>query len=69
MVLPGVVTVPLTLDSLNGKLFVPTSLKEDLHAGILQHPDGTFMIATESGMTEGKVTEKGEYSILVRNHC
>jgi hypothetical protein len=68
MVLPGVVTVPLTLDSLNSKLFVPTSLEEDLHSGILQHPDGTLMIITESGMTEGKVTEKGEYSTLVRRH-
>jgi hypothetical protein len=69
MVLPGVATVPLTLDSLNGKSFVPTSLEEDLHAGILQHPDGTLMIVTESGMMEGKITENGECSILVRSHC
>jgi hypothetical protein len=69
MILPGVVTVPLTLDRLNGKSFVPTSLEEDLHAGILQHPEGTLMIVTESGMTEGKITEKGEYSILVQSYC
>lgn len=60
MILSRVSTIPLTLDNLNKRLFVPTSLEEDLHAGVLQHPDGTFMIVTESGMTEGKVTEKGQ---------
>lgn len=57
--IPTVSPLQLTLDTLNGKPFMPTSVDEDVQAGILQHPAGTMFIVSESGIKEGKVTEAG----------
>jgi hypothetical protein len=59
-ILPAVTTIPITLQGLNGKPFNPTSSGEDLHSGCLQQPNNSLIVATEIGMTEGRVTEQGE---------
>ncbi|KAL5533277.1 hypothetical protein ACEPAF_5053 [Sanghuangporus sanghuang] len=51
--------LPLTLELLNERSFLPESKDEDLHAGILQVPIDTTITITESGMTEGCLEEKG----------
>lgn len=57
--LPISVQVPLTLSALNAHAFRPTSVDEDLHAGFLQLPAGTVILAAEVGVEEGKLEEKG----------
>ncbi|CCM03825.1 uncharacterized protein FIBRA_05974 [Fibroporia radiculosa] len=56
-------TLPLSLNILNKKLLAPESKDEDLHAGALQLPQGTFLLVTESGIKEGKLTEQGYRNI------
>ncbi|KAG8799974.1 hypothetical protein FRC17_006994, partial [Serendipita sp. 399] len=57
--LPFVSSLPLTLERLNKTSFLPTSVDEDVHAGILQQSARTSIVVSEYGITEGKVTEKG----------
>ena len=52
--------LPLTLDLLNERSFLPESKDEDLHAGILQVPADTTITMTEMGIVEGRLGEKGE---------
>lgn len=57
--LPQYMVIPLSLELLNTKTFVPESREEDLHSGYLQLPSGTTLLLTEDGVQEGKVIEKG----------
>ncbi|KAI0928219.1 hypothetical protein AcW2_004299 [Taiwanofungus camphoratus] len=57
--LPLVHTLPLSLDLLNRDPFAPESKEEDLHAGVLQLPQGTVLLVTEGGVSEGKLVERG----------
>ncbi|KAF9810959.1 hypothetical protein IEO21_06763 [Rhodonia placenta] len=58
-ILPLTHTLPLSLDVLNKDAFVPESKEEDLHAGVLQLPQGTVLLVTEGGVHEGKLDEQG----------
>ncbi|KAL5490150.1 hypothetical protein ACEPAI_4983 [Sanghuangporus weigelae] len=51
--------LPLTLELLRERSFLPESKDEDLHAGILQVPIDTTVTMTEIGMAEGCLEEKG----------
>lgn len=53
-------TLPLSLDLLNRDPFAPESKEEDLHAGVLQLPQGTVLLVTEGGVSEGKLVERGQ---------
>ncbi|KAH9946368.1 mini-chromosome maintenance replisome factor-domain-containing protein [Epithele typhae] len=57
--LPLAHTLPLSLDSLNKSSFAPESKNEDLHAGVLQLPQGTHLLVSEGGVREGQLVEKG----------
>lgn len=52
-------SLPLSLDSLNKTNFTPESKDEDLHAGILQLPQGTVLLVSEGGVREGQLHERG----------
>ncbi|KAI5121017.1 hypothetical protein M0805_005963 [Coniferiporia weirii] len=58
-VLPLSLLLPLTLECLNERNFEPESRDEDLHSGILQIPRGSTIIATEVGVKEGELSERG----------
>ena len=58
--LPLYLLLPLTLDLLNERNFLPESRDEDLHAGVLQVPEDTTILVTETGIVEGKLLEKGK---------
>lgn len=58
-------TIPLSLPLLNNASFAPESKEEDLHSGYLQLPTGCTALVTESGVAEGKVTEKGMNILLL----
>lgn len=38
---------------------MPESKDEDLHAGVLQLPQGTVLLVTEGDVTEGQLLERG----------
>lgn len=59
LLLPLIHTLPLSLDTLNKSHFVPESKDEDLHAGVLQLPQGTVLLVTEGAVTEGQLLERG----------
>ncbi len=59
LILPRLVTLPLSLQYLNTRGFVPESKDEDLHGGALQLPKGTVLLVTENGVGEGQLIEKG----------
>ncbi|KIJ69602.1 hypothetical protein HYDPIDRAFT_24427 [Hydnomerulius pinastri MD-312] len=61
--LPQYLPIPLSLDLLNTKSFMPESKEEDLHAGYLQLPHGSTTLLTESGIQEGRLLEKGIMNI------
>ncbi|KAL4074577.1 putative alanine racemase-domain-containing protein [Scleroderma yunnanense] len=61
--LPQYMVIPLSLELLNTKAFIPESRNEDLHSGYLQLPSGTTTLLTESGVQEGRVVEKGLINI------
>lgn len=61
LILPQLVTLPLSLQLLNERSFAPESKEEDLHAGSLQLPKGTVLLITENGVSEGKLHEKGVF--------
>ena len=61
LLLPLADTLPLSLDTLNTKRFVPESQEEDLHAGLLQLPQGTVMLITEGDVREGQLLERGTF--------
>ncbi|KAJ8481423.1 hypothetical protein ONZ51_g5994 [Trametes cubensis] len=63
LLLPLADTLPLSLDTLNKKRFVPESQEEDLHAGLLQLPQGTVMLITEGGVREGQLLERGVMNV------
>lgn len=64
-ILPLTHTLPLSLDVLNKDAFVPESKEEDLHAGVLQLPQGTVLLVTEGGVHEGKLVEQGLKRFLI----
>lgn len=57
--LPLYFLLPLTLNILNERSFLPESKDEDLHAGVLQVPDDATFLVTETGIVEGNLVEKG----------
>ncbi|OBZ75868.1 Mini-chromosome maintenance complex-binding protein [Grifola frondosa] len=59
LLLPLSDTLPLSLASLNEGAFSPESKNEDLHAGVLQLPQGTVLLVTEGSVREGKLVERG----------
>ncbi|KAI0362760.1 hypothetical protein OH77DRAFT_1585098 [Trametes cingulata] len=63
MLLPLMYTLPLSLDTLNKSRFVPESKDEDLHAGVLQLPQGTVLLVTEGGVREGQLREHGVMNV------
>ena len=62
LLLPLTDTLPLSLDTLNKRRFVPESQDEDLHAGLLQLPQGTVVLITEGGVREGQLLERGTFA-------
>lgn len=64
LILPRLVNLPLSLQFLNASAFAPESKDEDLHAGVLQLPKGTVLLATESGVSEGQLVGKGMHSLV-----
>ncbi|KAI0822638.1 putative alanine racemase-domain-containing protein, partial [Trametes gibbosa] len=63
LLLPLTYTLPLSLDTLNKSQFVPESKDEDLHAGVLQLPQGTVLLVTEGGVREGQLLECGVMNV------
>ncbi|KAI9056684.1 hypothetical protein FKP32DRAFT_1598956 [Trametes sanguinea] len=63
LLLPLTHTLPLSLDTLNKSQFVPESKDEDLHAGVLQLPQGTVLLVTEGGVREGQLLERGIFNV------
>ena len=59
LLLPLSYTLSLSLDSLNKSKFAPESKDEDLHAGVLQLPQGTVLLVSEGGVREGQLLERG----------
>ncbi|GLB35181.1 putative mini-chromosome maintenance replisome factor [Lyophyllum shimeji] len=59
LLFPVLNILPLSLNTLNATSFAPESKNEDLHSGWLQLPSGSVCLLTESGVTEGKVSERG----------
>ncbi|KDQ19812.1 hypothetical protein BOTBODRAFT_27237 [Botryobasidium botryosum FD-172 SS1] len=68
-ILPITAHLPLSLSLLNTSSFVPEYHEEDLHSGRLQLPAGTTVLVEETGMTEGKVVEKGLRNITALQQC
>ena len=58
--LPLFSLLPLSLDRLNHDSFTPESKDEDLHSGVMQVPEGSTFLVTESQVEEGKLEERGE---------
>ena len=56
---PFFVTLPLSLSLLNTSNFTPESKNENLHSGYLQLPAGCMLLITESGVSEGRLVERG----------
>ncbi|PIL23726.1 hypothetical protein GSI_13476 [Ganoderma sinense ZZ0214-1] len=63
LLLPLSHSLPLSLDSLNKSNFTPESKDEDLHAGVLQLPQGTVLLVSEGGVREGQLHERGLMNI------
>ncbi|KAL7283147.1 LOW QUALITY PROTEIN: hypothetical protein ACG7TL_002573 [Trametes sanguinea] len=63
LLLPLAHTLPLSLDTLNKSQFAPESKDEDLHAGVLQLPQGTVLLVTEGGVREGQLLERGIFNV------
>ncbi|RPD65834.1 hypothetical protein L227DRAFT_493226 [Lentinus tigrinus ALCF2SS1-6] len=57
--LPLTYPLNLSLESLNKTRYTPESKDEDLHAGVLQLPQGTVMLVSEGGVREGQLLEQG----------
>ena len=53
------VTHTLNLESLNKSRYSPESKDEDLHAGVLQLPQGTVLLVSEGGVREGQLIDRG----------
>lgn len=64
LILPRLITLPLSLNFLNNSSFAPESKDEDLHAGMLQLPKGTALLVTENGLSEGQLVNRGIVVIL-----
>lgn len=62
-ILPTLSTLPLSLSVLNTTAFAPESKDENLSSGWLQLPKGSVCLITESGVTEGVVSEHGIINI------
>lgn len=59
LLVPLTRTLPLSLDTLNREAFSPESKEEDLHAGVLQLPQKTVLLVTETGISSGEIDERG----------
>ncbi|TFK86067.1 hypothetical protein K466DRAFT_551065 [Polyporus arcularius HHB13444] len=57
--LPLTHTLNLSLEGLNKARYTPESKDEDLHAGVLQLPQGTVLLVSEGGVREGQLQERG----------
>ncbi|KAI9310838.1 putative alanine racemase-domain-containing protein [Dichotomocladium elegans] len=57
------VVLPLSIDLLNKTEFMPRSVNESLHSGILQLSTGTLLLVDETALTEGKLVDKGVRNI------
>ncbi len=64
LLLPLSHSLSLSLDSLNKSSFTPESKDEDLHAGVLQLPQGTVLLVSEGGVREGQLLERGTLHML-----
>jgi len=62
---PTVLTIPLSLKTLNDTSFAPESKDEDLHSGWLQIPQGSLCVVTETDIEEGQVNQKGDARFLL----
>lgn len=58
LLLPAVVHLPLSIPFLNNSQLSPISKDEDLHSGVLQLPEDTMIIVSDSEVSEGTVTER-----------
>ncbi|KAI0807083.1 mini-chromosome maintenance replisome factor-domain-containing protein [Fomes fomentarius] len=63
LLLPLTHTLTLSLESLNKSRYTPESKDEDLHAGVLQLPQGTVLLVSEGGVREGQLLERGVTNI------
>ncbi|KAI1790741.1 mini-chromosome maintenance replisome factor-domain-containing protein [Ganoderma leucocontextum] len=63
LLLPLSHSLSLSLDSLNKSNFTPESKDEDLHAGVLQLPQGTVLLVSEGGICEGQLLERGVMNV------
>lgn len=61
LLLPLTHTLTLSLESLNKLRYTPESKDEDLHAGVLQLPQGTVLLVSEGGVREGQLLERGAF--------
>ena len=59
LLLPVTHTLNLSLESLNKSRYSPESKDEDLHAGVLQLPQGTVLLVSEGGVREGQLIDRG----------
>lgn len=66
--LPSFHALNLTLETLNDSTpYAPVSQNESLHAGVLQLPQGTFLLLDETKMKEGQVTGRGVKKLQILN--
>ncbi|KAI0710385.1 mini-chromosome maintenance replisome factor-domain-containing protein [Cerioporus squamosus] len=61
--LPLTHTLNLSLENLNKASYTPESKDEDLHAGVLQLPQGTVLLVSEGGVREGQLQERGMMNV------
>ncbi|KAI0747846.1 mini-chromosome maintenance replisome factor-domain-containing protein [Daedaleopsis nitida] len=63
LLLPLTHTLTLSLEGLNKERYTPESKDEDLHAGVLQLPQGTVLLVSEGGVREGQLLERGVLNV------
>lgn len=60
LILPSVVHLPLSIPFLNESSFLPKSVEEDLHSGVLQLPQGTTVLVSDGAVSEGMLDNGGK---------
>ncbi|KAI0713283.1 mini-chromosome maintenance replisome factor-domain-containing protein [Earliella scabrosa] len=63
LLLPVTHTLNLSLESLNKSRYSPESKDEDLHAGVLQLPQGIVLLVSEGGVREGQLVDRGVMNV------
>ena len=69
LILPSVVHLALSIPFLNESTFLPKSVEEDLHSGVLQLPKGTAVLVSDGTVSEGTLNngaKRGALSIAIR---